>query len=284
MRLISEIRVTINDCRSNVLGGLAVGMEIFTKAVQPFLFNNCQVWTEIPKKAMHLLNSITHTFFRSLFQASKGNSLVMFFWDTGSLLNENFIILKKLLFWGHLTHLKDDALAKEVCSIQENNPFKGSFISECLSFLEVLDVKIKPSSVNKNQWSRLVKEKVHNKNKTDLLYLIRANRKLDVEKLCSEEYGMKSYLSSMRLSDGRTFFSARSMMLNTFQWNFKSNPEFRDNGFKCVCKEHIDSQSEVLNCRLYEHLKEGLDVYTSDLDLVKFFQLVTQERLKQLNI
>ena len=67
MRVISEIRVTLNDCRSDTVGGLVVGLEIWRKACQPFLYSNSHCWIEAPKKAVNLLNRLTNTFFRSLF-------------------------------------------------------------------------------------------------------------------------------------------------------------------------------------------------------------------------
>ena len=42
-RLTSEIRVTIDDIRSDSIGGIMVGLEIWKKAVIPFLWNNRNV-------------------------------------------------------------------------------------------------------------------------------------------------------------------------------------------------------------------------------------------------
>ena len=67
LELISEIRVTIDDCRSNSVGGLKVGLEIWRKAVVPFLYNNSECWVQTPKKAMNLLDSLTDSMFHSLF-------------------------------------------------------------------------------------------------------------------------------------------------------------------------------------------------------------------------
>ena len=85
----------------------------------------------------------------------------------------------------------------------------------------------------------------------------------------------------MKLSGSHTFFSARAKMLSTFQCNFKGNPEFAANDYMCVCKEHRDDQESVLTCHLYEHLREGLDLLNSDHHLVKYYQLVIEERNKE---
>ena len=171
LKLISEIRVTIDDCRSSSVGGLIVGLDIWRKAVVPFLYNNCECWVQAPKKALDLLDSLTHSLFRSLFHAAKGNPLVMYYWDTGSLLNSNFIMLKKLSFLYHLESLPNSALAKEILNIQKeevNNFQHTNFVSECNMFLEELNITSSPTSYSKSQWSKLLKQKIHQKNERDL--------------------------------------------------------------------------------------------------------------------
>ena len=79
MRLISEIKITIEDIRSDQLGGLVTGINIWNLAIVPFLYNNCECWVDIPRKAMNLLNSIQNAFFVSLFGTSKGCPIPIFY-------------------------------------------------------------------------------------------------------------------------------------------------------------------------------------------------------------
>ena len=85
----------------------------------------------------------------------------------------------------------------------------------------------------------------------------------------------------MTVTQGRVFFSSRSSMLSTVKSNIKGDPEFRTYGYLCQCKEHLDTQNDLLKCKLYENLKNGLDPYNSDIDLVKFFMLVIKQRRKE---
>ena len=82
-----------------------------------------------------------------------------------------------------------------------------------------------PSSFSKYQWGKMIRYHIHAKNKSDILTKIQSYKKLEYESVRNEEYGMKSYLKSMSLSESRTFFSARSRMLKTVQMNYKHNPE-----------------------------------------------------------
>ena len=88
---------------------------------------------------------------------------------------------------------------------------------------------------------------------------------------------MKDYVSAMTVSNGRTLFAARSKMLSSVQYNVESNPKYKGNSYRCECGE-IDTQENLLTCRLYAHLREDLDLSNSDTDLVRYFQLVIQER------
>ena len=62
--------------------------------------------------------------------------------------------------------------------------------------------------------------------------------------------------------------------------NYKHNPVYVLNGWKCLCGEE-DSQSHLLHCLHYEHLRNDLNLETNDHDLVLFFQRVVREREKR---
>ena len=276
LKLISEIKLTIEDCRSKVLGGILTGLEIWKMAVVPFLFGNCETWMEIPKKATNLLNSIQNTFFRSLFGICNGCPIPAFYWDTGTLLATNYIMLKKLLFLHHLSTLPENSLAKEIFDLQKENALPG-LVSECDSFMTDLGIDNDPTVYTKNQWKKLVKGKVNLKNKNDLLNMIKSYKKLDYDKIVNEDYGEKSYLKTMNIFQARTCFAARAQTLRTVQMNFMHKPEYIHNNWKCKCGED-DHQSHLPFCQSYAHLRDGLDLQRSDLDLVVYYQRVIRER------
>ena len=55
---IIETKAVVEDCRSNVVGGILSGLEIWELAILPFLLNNCETWTEISPKTIDLLDNI----------------------------------------------------------------------------------------------------------------------------------------------------------------------------------------------------------------------------------
>ena len=190
LRLISEIRVTLKDIRSDSIGGLIVGLEIWKKTVIPFLWNNSECWFQIPKKALDLINSLTHSFFRTLFCSAKGTPTSMFYWDTKSLLSQNYLILRKLLFLHHLISLPDDSLAKSILNLKKE---KG-ITSEYTALLEELDINEDPANYSKEHWKKHISRKVHLKNKRELVLQLNSSKKLEEEKLSFEEYEVKKKL------------------------------------------------------------------------------------------
>ena len=275
-RLISEIKIVVQDIKSESVGSLHVGIEIWKMAVVPFLFNNSECWVEIPKKALSLLNHLQNNFFVSLFGTSKGCPNPIFYWDSGILTVENFLILKKLSFYHHLLTLSDSALSKEILMIQKENALPG-LAAVCSGLLDDLDIVTDPSSYSKSVWNKLIRRKIHAKNRSDLLNRIRSYKKLEYSKFVEEEYGEQHYLKNMNVNSARTFFAFRAQMLRTVQMNFKGKREYADNEYKCICGED-DHQSHLTSCPSYSHLREGLDVEGSERDLVTYFQLVIRER------
>ena len=68
-------------------------------------------------------------------------------------------------------------------------------------------------------------------------------------------------------------------MLSSVQMNFKNNPEFKANDYRCGCGDY-DHQDHLTTCLQYTHLQEGLDMETEN-GLVRFYQLVIREREKE---
>ena len=278
-RLIREIKVTVEDCRSDSVGGLITGLDIWNMAVVPFLFSNCECWINIPKKAINILTSVVCSFLRALFNTPKSCPIMALFWDTGTLLVNNYIIMKKLLFYHHLLQLSDSALAKQILNKQKEEVSEFGFVSECERFLSELEIEHDPSTFSKNRWKKHILSKIHLKNKSDILTQVQSYKKIDYNKLVSENYGIQPYLKTMTVTMARTYFASRSMMLSSVQINYKNIPEYKANDYRCGCGEY-DHQEHLTSCTQYKHLQDGLDMET-DIGLVRFYQMVIREREKE---
>ena len=69
---IYEIRSVIEDCRSQVCGGLSAGLDIWELAVIPKLLYNSDCWMDISSDTLKELEDIQLTFYRCLLAVVSG--------------------------------------------------------------------------------------------------------------------------------------------------------------------------------------------------------------------
>ena len=181
---------------------------------------------------------------------------------------------EKLLLLFNLATLPETALAKEAYMIQKQDANITGLVRECEEYLRVLEITEDLTYFAKPMWKKTISKAIHSKNRKDLLDLLGFYKKLDKEKLMDKEYGEKKYLKTMNISSVRTFFSNRASMINTIKANFKGDPRYATNNYVCDCGEHLNTQSSLLTCHLYEKQRQGLNILGNDEDLIRYYQLV----------
>ena len=118
---------------------------------------------------------------------------------------ENFIEMNKLLFYHHLLHLPQSSLANEIVKIQAE--LNIGFYSECESFLLELNINRDSMSLSKYKFKKLVKSRIHEQNRIQLLEQAKSYKKLSYEQLAAEQYGLKSYIKTMTVHQARVYFA-----------------------------------------------------------------------------
>ena len=131
----------------------------------------------------------------------------------------------------------------------------------------------------KLQWKKMVDTALKEYNKRTLLDKIKKYKKLEFEKLSKEDHEMKKYLASLNIADARLKFALRTCMTKTIQANYKGDPEFRANNWKCQECQVLDTQDHVVRCPVYLNLRTGKDL-ENDKDLVEYFRKVINIRSK----
>ena len=184
---------------------------------------------------------------------------------------------KKLMFFHHLFNLPDKALAKEIAVTQIRFNFPG-FMTEC----QELMVKYNLPDVRnhtKLQWNKIVEKTINLHNKNILLMKIKNYKKLDHLALEKEEFKTKLYLTTLNLADARLKFALRTKMARTVQTNFKGDPSYKSNEWKCNVCQVLDTQEHIMWCPAYSSLRNGKDL-KKDKDLVDYFRKVISIRNK----
>ena len=189
---------------------------------------------------------------------------------------ENQVIQKKLLFLHHLHNLSENSIANKIYRTQKKLSLPG-LVQECNNFLAQLQIYDNPSELSPWQWKKMIKKKVHDKNRLDLLNKIKTYKKLDYNELSYEVYEVKSYLKNMSIAKSRTNMSIRSKMCRTVQTNFSNDKAYAANLWTCVHCPAVDSMDHLRWCQGYSHLRDGLDLDT-DMDMVTYVQAIIKMR------
>ena len=135
-RAVYEARAVVEDSRAESVGGLVVMFNIMEMAIRPMLYYGCSNWSPLPKKTLKKLNKFTITYLRVALGLGKkgGCPLPSLYWQTGTMLPENFILYQKLLFIHHLATLPDGSLAKDSYLAQKIKQYPG-IVTQCEEFL-----------------------------------------------------------------------------------------------------------------------------------------------------
>jgi hypothetical protein len=116
-------------------------------------------------------------------------------------------------------------------------------------------------------------------NVSAITYWIIQVYKLDYNILSKETCDIKSYMKSLNLPEARMKFAIRSQMTRMVQMNFKRDPGYTKNHWKCQDCFTPDTQEHIIRCPSYQHLRTGKDL-SSDKDLVQYFREVLSLRDK----
>ena len=100
VKSIYEIRSVVDDCRSQVCGGLTAGLDIWELAVLPMLLYNAECWQE--ETTQHLEN-LQKKFYKCLFAVGSGCPTTALYVETGGIMIKYRILMKKLMFLHHLS-------------------------------------------------------------------------------------------------------------------------------------------------------------------------------------
>jgi hypothetical protein len=285
---IYEIRAVIEDCRSQICGGLAAGLDIWELALLPKLLYNSDCWMDISPDTMKVLEDLQLTFYRSLLAVGSGCPLPSLYWETGGTLIKNLILQTKLLFLHHVATLPANTLAREVFDVQEDLKLPG-LLNECQGFLVIYGIS-KLSNYSKLQWLGFVKKKIKEINRDDILQLMKKPyKKISYQEHAMDKHQVQPYLKNMNIAQARMKFKLKTEMTPTVQMNFPSSAEFATQLWTCSgCSTsrpdgqvvgRRDTQSHIMICPGYSNIRQDLDL-ENDRDLVDYFSQVVKVRME----
>ena len=150
-------------------------------------------------------------------------------------------------------------------------------VDECKNFLARFNI-VNIKSFSKLKWKNIVKTKIIELNKSDLLSKMSTLNKLNNKLLSEEKYEMKPYFRELNVMEARLKFRIRSSMVPSVKMNFSSDKKFQQELWECQHCAYIDTQSHIISsCPAYEQLRINKNL-ENDKDLVQFFKEVLQMR------
>ena len=274
---LKEIKAIVEDCRSNTIGGLKVGLDIWESAYIPSLLNNSSTWMEMDEATLNKLEEMQNSFYRNLFDVQYTTPKAALVWEVGGMKIKFRIMMNKIIFMNHILNLNENTLARQVQIAQQENESPG-LTEEVKKYIRDLNL---PSCFDnyfsKSKWKTLVKNAIRKANEEEIRESIKPYKKMKRIKVEEEKFERKDYLTSLSLCKARTLFKHKYSMTENVKMNFKNDKSFANSLWKCSECQNQDSEIHLLWCPGYVDYREGLDL-KSDSDLCTYLQKIFIKR------
>ena len=277
-QMIFEIKAVVDDCSNKTPGGLLTALHIWEGAVIPYLYSALEMWLEMLKSALDTLNSLQETFLRTMLCTPRTTPLVALYWDTGTPLAVNRLLEMKLRFYFHLVHLETSSVALRIYKCQRR--MKIGFVKECLEILALLGIKEEEVFSNTLvSWKKMLAAKIKDKNRKDLLHLMKSYQKIDYFERKNEDFELKDYIKNMTLENCRVMFGLRSKMTRTIKTHFFSDKEYAKSLWLCTfCESKIDTIFHAKNCIFLAKIRQKYQNLDCDDQLMGLFKDILKNR------
>ena len=84
-----------------------------------------------------------------------------------------------------------------------------------------------------------------------------------------ENFGIKEYMKKLTVVEARSLFKHRTSMTRYAKFNYKNDPIYAKQLWKCESCSNISTESHVLWCSGFQYLREGKNL-KCDRDLAKY--------------
>ena len=226
----------------------------------------------------------------------------------------NRILLNKLSFLFHVANLPRNSLGHEIYLEQRKNGL--GLVAECQEFLDKWNLN-ELESYNKYHFKKTLKARIYEKQRNELLEMMKGMKKIDYDTCVNEKFEMKDYFKTLSVHESRLRFKIQNFLTPTVKLNFKNETKFR--AMKWLCEDcmteelpeseppgladsdtdrvtvldsdgtshhfrgYQDSQHHLMHqCTANEDLRRGKTL-TSDKDLVQFFKELIEKRQNKLS-
>ena len=152
----------------------------------PFLPNNADTWIDLVKSSLKEVDNLQLMFYSTLLATHRTCPVPILLWDTGGIIMEHRIAMKKLQFYHHIRHRDPESLASLNAELQEECGFPG-LLQECKKLLQSYRISDDARILSKSCWKRMVKSSVLKKIYDDILEMSKTYKRLTMRILCMKK-------------------------------------------------------------------------------------------------
>ena len=147
-----------------------------------------------------------------------------------------------------------------------------------MSMLNLRERDLKKNT--KESWNRLLREKITNKNKDDLVQKAKSYKKVDFIEIRDTEPGMSEFFKTMTLKDCRTKFALLVQTTDGIKTHRMSSKENVKTLWECPEKgcTMTDGSFHIKICESYESIRSRFNNLETEEDELHYFQEVLRKR------
>ena len=176
---VFEIRSLIDDKRADAIGGMSLAFLVCEMAVIPSLLHNAETWIGVNKNTLKELEKLQLKYLCVSLAVGTGCPIPLLYPQSGTLTMTNRVIMKKMLFLFHVASLPRGTLARDLYESQlEHEQGLPSLVAECKPLLREFGIK-DVRDYSKYQFKKLIKRKIHERNKSELIEMSRKYKKIE---------------------------------------------------------------------------------------------------------
>ena len=127
-----------------------------------------------------------------------------------------------------------------------------------------------------------MKKAIAEANEKEIRESMKSYKKVNQTDLGNEAFECQDYISSLSLSQARTFFKHKYSMTQHVKINYKGDQSYAKSLWQCGQCKSQDSELHLLWCSGYEKLREGLDLSRIS-DLCNYLQHIYKLRCEAEN-
>ena len=275
-----EIIQIIQDWRVQVVGGMDSALLMWEACCVPSLLTGAGTWVGITPAAERRLEALQHWFLRLVLRVGPGCPTPSLRWETGVLSMRMRVWIEKLMLVRHLKNLDTTSLARKIYEEQKANNWPGlvketTLICQKLNIANINEDNV--CNMSAKSYRKHITLKCREKDENELR--ASADGKIKCEKVFSEKYGKKQYLSENLLCNVRKMFHTRVKM-QPFAGNYPKDKRFMKTNGLCRCMLHKEEETHLTKgqCTVYEDLRANYTDLEDDKQLTKFFSAVLERR------